>query len=66
MTNLKQITKDLGYTSDDLAEHWPAKKLGAKIIMPKTTVPGFGYLTVFLDTENNSLGLWETDSNAQM
>lgn len=43
-----------------------AKKLGAKIIMPKTTVPGFGYLAVFLDTENNSLGLWETDSNAQM
>jgi len=43
-----------------------AKKLGAKIIMPKTTVPGFGYLAVFLDTENNSLGLWKTDSNAQM
>ncbi|GAH09102.1 unnamed protein product, partial [marine sediment metagenome] len=43
-----------------------AKKLGAKIIMPKTTIPGFGHLVVFLDTENNSLGLWETDSNAQM
>lgn len=42
------------------------EQLGGKIIMPKTTIPGFGYLAVFLDTENNSLGLWETDPNAQM
>ena len=42
------------------------QELGAKIIMPKTTIPGFGYLAVFLDTENNSLGLWETDPNAKM
>jgi len=26
MMNLKQITKDLGYTSDDLAERWPPSK----------------------------------------
>ncbi len=42
------------------------EQLGGKIIMPKTTIPGFGYLAVFLDTENNPLGLWETDPNAKM
>ena len=40
--------------------------LGGKIIMPKTTIPGFGYLATFLDTEGNTLGLWETDPDAQM
>jgi len=40
--------------------------LGGKIIMPKTPIPGFGYLAVFLDTENNAMGLWETDETVQM
>jgi len=43
-----------------------AKNLGAKIIMPKSTVPGFGYLAVVLDTENNAIGLWEEDPKAKM
>ena len=59
------IINYIGVTSIDMYIE-KAKKLGAKIIMPKTTIPGFGYLAVFLDTENNSLGLLETDSNAQM
>jgi predicted enzyme related to lactoylglutathione lyase len=40
--------------------------LGGKIIMKKTTIPGYGYLATFLDTENNILGLWETDSKAKI
>lgn len=43
-----------------------AKSLGGKIIMPKTTIPGFGYLTTFIDTEGNTIGLWETDPTAKM
>ena len=59
------ITNYIGVPSvDEYLEK--AQKLGAKVIMPKTTIPGFGYLAVFLDTENNTLGLWETDPNAQM
>jgi hypothetical protein len=42
------------------------KELGGKIAMPKMTVPGFGYLATFLDTEGNTMGLWETDENAEM
>jgi hypothetical protein len=41
------------------------KQLGGKILLPKTPIPGFGYLAVCLDTENNTFGLWETDKNAQ-
>ena len=40
--------------------------LGGKIIMEKTTIPGYGYLATFHDTENNILGLWETDSKAKI
>ena len=40
------------------------EKIGGKIVMPKTTVPGYGYLAVCLDTENNKFGLWEMDESA--
>lgn len=59
------ITNYIGIPSVDEYLH-KVEKLGGKIVMPKTTIPGFGYLAVFLDTENNKLGLWETDPNAQM
>ena len=42
------------------------EELGGKILMPKTTIPGFGYLATFLDTEGNILGLWKTDETAKM
>lgn len=32
---------------------------GGKIIMPKTEIPKMGYIVVFMDTENNMLGLYE-------
>jgi len=39
--------------------------LGGKVVLPKTPIPGFGYLAVCLDTENNPIGLWETDENVK-
>jgi predicted enzyme related to lactoylglutathione lyase len=41
------------------------ESLGGKIVMPKTPVRGMGYFAVCLDTENNTFGIWETDSNAK-
>ena len=41
------------------------ERLGGKICMPKTAVPGMGYFAVCQDTEDNMFGLWETDSNAK-
>ena len=38
--------------------------LGGTILMPKTTIPGFGYLATFQDLEGNAIGLWETDETA--
>jgi len=40
------------------------QQLGGKIVMPKTPIPGFGYLAVCIDSENNKFGLWETDEKA--
>ena len=41
------------------------KALGGNIIMPKTAVPGWGYLAICVDTENNTFGLWEETSDAK-
>jgi len=41
------------------------KKLGGNIITPKTAAPGYGYLAVCVDTENNTFGLWQEDKNAR-
>ena len=39
-------------------------KLGGKIIQSKQAIPGYGYVAVCTDTENNVLGLFEDDKNA--
>ncbi|MCZ7356783.1 MAG: VOC family protein [Candidatus Methanoperedens sp.] len=41
------------------------KKLGGNIITPKTAVPGWGYLAMCVDTENNLFGPWQEDKNAK-
>jgi uncharacterized protein len=41
------------------------EKLGGKMVVPKTAVPGMGYYAVCLDTENNSFGIYESDENAR-
>jgi predicted enzyme related to lactoylglutathione lyase len=61
----QKITNYIGVSSiDEYIKK--VQNLGGKIIMTKTTIPGFGYLATFIDTEGNTLGLWETDPTAQM
>jgi predicted enzyme related to lactoylglutathione lyase len=49
---------DLDASLDRVAE------LGGSVTMPRTTVPGFGYLANCTDTEGNAFGLWEEDPEA--
>ncbi len=60
----QQITNYIGVDSVDryMAR---VEELGGKVVMPKQTVPGWGYLAVCMDTENNTFGLWEEDKNAR-
>jgi predicted enzyme related to lactoylglutathione lyase len=39
------------------------EKLGGKVVVPKTGVPGMGYYSVCVDTENNSFGIFESNEN---
>jgi len=39
--------------------------LGGRVVMPKTTVPGWGYLANCVDTEGNAFGLWQEDKTAR-
>ncbi len=41
------------------------KKLGGKVVVPKTAVPTMGYFVVCTDTENNSFAIWENNKNAK-
>ncbi|NPE28779.1 VOC family protein [Methanococcoides sp. SA1] len=40
------------------------EELGGTVLQPKMPVPGWGYLAVCMDTEENTFGLWEVDENA--
>jgi len=35
------------------------EKLGGKVKVPKTEVPGFGWFAMCTDTENNTFALWD-------
>ena len=60
----QRITNYIGVKSVD-EDIVKVINLGGKIIMPKTPVPGWGYLAVCIDTEGNTFGLWEEDKNAK-
>ena len=55
------------YVGVDSIEDYIIKveKIGGKIIQPKIAIPGWGYLAVCLDTENNMFGLWQDDADAK-
>ena len=42
-----------------------AERLGGKVVVPKTSVPGMGYYAVCLDTENNSFGIFESSESVK-
>jgi predicted enzyme related to lactoylglutathione lyase len=37
---------------------------GGKVIQPKQSVPGYGFMAVCTDTENNLFGLFQEEKNA--
>jgi len=42
-----------------------AERLGGKVVVPKTSVPGMGYYAVCVDTENNSFGIFESSESVK-
>src|SRR3954447_26838860 len=43
-----------------------AERLGAKVLMGKTPVPGMGWFAQLNDTEGNLFAVWESDTSAAM
>ena len=41
------------------------EQLGGKVVMPKSPVPGVGYMAVCKDSENNGFGIFEADQTAK-
>jgi uncharacterized protein len=40
--------------------------VGCKIVRPKMTIPGIGYLAICEDTDGNSFGIIQHDRNARI
>ena len=50
---------------DDVEESThKAEQLGAKVMMPKSPVPGMGWFAQLTDPEGNIFAIWQTDSSA--
>jgi predicted enzyme related to lactoylglutathione lyase len=62
--NLQQqgITNYIDVRSVD---EYAAKVERLGVVVPKMPVKGMGYFAVCLDTENNTFGIWETNSDAK-
>jgi predicted enzyme related to lactoylglutathione lyase len=41
------------------------EQVGGKVISPKQSLPGVGYIAVCTDTENNTFGIFEADQTAK-
>jgi len=54
------------YFGVDNIEEYSRKveEYGGKVVNPKMTVPGWGYLANCIDTEGNVFGLWQEDAKA--
>ena len=60
----QQITNYIFVESVDKAAKKIAK-LGGKVCMGKTVVPGMGYFAICLDSEKNVFAVWERDQRAK-
>ncbi len=60
----ERITQFIGVDSID-AHIEKVEALGGSVVAPMMTVPGWGYLALCRDTEQNLFGLWEEDSEAR-
>ena len=44
-------------TEDNIAEEQRIEKAGGKVVQPKMNIGEFGFVSIFIDTEGNTLGL---------
>jgi predicted enzyme related to lactoylglutathione lyase len=44
-------------TEDCITEEKTIEKLGGKIIRPKASIGEFGFVSIFIDSEGNTIGL---------
>ena len=58
--------KITSYIGVDSIEKYTNKvsQLDGSVVQPKMSVPGWGYLSICMDTEGNTFGLWQDDKKA--
>ena len=58
------ITNFIGVTSIDETVA-KLNELGGRVIQAKQSIPGYGYVAICFDTENNLFGLFQDDKQAK-
>jgi uncharacterized protein len=66
MPRMYKAQQPVNYVAVDSVDDAVAKaqKLGAKVMMGKSPVPGMGWFAQLTDTEGNVFAVWETDPAA--
>jgi predicted enzyme related to lactoylglutathione lyase len=52
----------VGDINDTIAK---VQHIGGSVILPRMSVPKFGYMAVCMDTEGNPFGVWQADPGAE-
>lgn len=59
----QKITAYIGVDNiDDYSKK--VEEFGGRIVSPRISVPGWGYMIMCVDTEGNTFGLWQDNKNA--
>ena len=64
---MPQQQPNINYIDVKSVDEYSSKveKIGGKVVVYKRAVPGMGYFTVCLDTENNAFAIWESSESAK-
>lgn len=58
------VTNSIGVANLDTAIA-EIEKNGGSVVVPKTVVPGVGYMAFFKDPDQNIMGVWQPDNSAK-
>ncbi len=66
MNRINPLQKIINYIDVPSIDEYTAnvEQLGGKVVVRKRAIEGTGYFAICVDTENNTFGIWEENSNA--
>ena len=54
---MRTLRGEARLTEDNIAEEQRIEAAGGKVVQPKMNIGEFGFISIFIDTEGNTIGL---------